>query len=815
MIKRILIFLIFLLPFSLVYSQNHTISGYVEDEATGERLIGCIVKDADNNRLVTTTNSFGFFSLRTTDPNISLKVIYIGYRTFEEELFLTNDTTFTVELSFENEIEEVVVTADRQNLQSTQMSTIDVSLQKMQKLPVIFGETDLLKTLQLMPGVQSGTEGSNGIYVRGGGPDQNLILLDGVPVYNVSHMFGFFSVFNTEAIKNVTLYKGGFPAHYGGRLSSVIDVQMKDGNMKKLSGVVSVGIIASKFTIEGPIKTDKTSFIISGRRTYIDLLAQPFIKIFAKETNNDPGGNYSYTDSYGGGYYFYDLNAKLTHNLTSKDRIFLSFYGGQDIANFKYKSEGKHNGIENTELIKAGLGWGNIITAARWNHSFNRNLFLNTTLTYSRFNFGVGLENSYIDGDYEESFNVGYSSGIDDIAAMVNFDYIPNVNHKIKFGFNAIYHTFRPGNIDFKMKITDPAIDYDSTFGSSTLNAPEYAAYFEDDFKVTDWLKINIGGRISMFDVRDTMYWNPEPRVAARILASDNFSIKFSYVEMMQYLHFLTNNTVGLPIDLWVPATNITVPEESWQAAVGFSWLIKDKYTLSVEGFYKEMDNLVEFNEGQSIFSLPSEGGNGESWEQKVSQGNGWAYGGEIFLQKNYGDFSGWFSYTLAWTDRKFPNIDDGNIFPYKYDRRHDISLVLMYDLNENINFGFTWVYGSGTPITLQKSEFLGPMGISSYSCGRDGCIYSGLANFGGRNNYRLPSYHRLDLSANFTKERTHGVRTWSVGVYNAYNHINPFYTMITSKNDWQGEGLEQGKTYLRIFSIFPVMPSVSYKFVW
>ncbi len=809
--KLLLFFFFNLLIFSILKSQPYTISGYVEDVATGERLIGCIVKDADNDRLVTTTNDFGFFSLKTNKENIKLQVMYIGYKTYEKELELTSDVSLTIELELENELDEVVVTADRQNVQSTQMSKIDVSITKIQKLPVIFGETDLLKSLQLLPGVQSGTEGSNGIYVRGGGPDQNLILLDGVPVYNVSHMFGFFSVFNTAAIKNVTLYKGGFPARFGGRLSSVVDVQMKDGNMKKLSGSVSIGIIASKFTIEGPIKKDKTSFIVSGRRTYIDLLAKPFIAIFG--TQKYEGGK----ETFDGGYYFYDFNAKLTHKLTTKDRLFLSFYAGQDIASIKYDDEGSFETSSYTDKTKFGLGWGNIITAFRWNHTFKKNLFVNTTLTYSRFNFGVDFDYKYTDTDtgytYSEAFFGGYSSGIDDFATMVNFDYLPNVNHKIKFGVSSIYHQFRPGEVKFHMELSDPKTDYDTTFGSANLYANEFAMFFEDDIRITKWLKINLGGRVSSFMVRDTTYFHPEPRVAARILFNKNFSLKFSYAEMMQYLHFLTNNTVGLPIDLWMPATDITVPEESWQAATGISWLIKNKYTLSVEGFYKEMDNLIEFKEGESIFSKPGEGGMGEVWEQKVVQGSGTAYGGEIFLQKNAGKLTGWISYTLAWTNRTFSEINNGRPFPYKYDRRHDISIVAMYDINENINVAMTWVYGSGMPTTIAESEFLGPFGGTGVSyCYDENCYENGYSFYGHRNNYRLPAYHRLDLSLNMSKQKKHGKRTWSFGIYNAYNHINPFYTLLVNQYE-TGDFTNQKQTYLKIISIFPIMPSVSYKF--
>ncbi len=819
--KKILLFFVAFLPAFFAVGQGHTVSGYVEDGQTGERLIGCIVKDANSDKYVTTTNSYGFFSLKTPEKKFTLQVMYVGYETFAKELTMNSDTSFTVTIEIKNQLKEVVVTSDRQNVQSTQMSKIDVPISKVEKLPVIFGEVDLLKTLQLMPGVQSGTEGANGIYVRGGGPDQNLMLLDGVPVYNASHLFGFFSVFNTDAIKNVSLFKGGFPARYGGRLSSVIDVSMKDGNMKKFSGAVSVGLISSKFTIEGPIKKDTTSFIISGRRTYIDALAAPFVAIFGK--SHDQGQGYEYTDKYAGGYHFYDLNAKLNHRLNKNNRLFLSWYSGRDAARIKYSSEGKNDGYPNHDEMKAKLGWGNIISAARWNHTFKGNLFMNTTLTYSRFDFGINVKNKNSDENpetkYSDEIEAEYGSGIDDLALMVDFDYLPNVNHKIKFGVSGIYHKFRPGKVHFKTVMTDPPVKYDTTFGSQVLYAPEMAIYAEDDINVTKWFKLNAGARFSMLNVRDTFFKNIEPRVSTRFLVTKDLSFKMSYAQMQQYLHFLTNNTVGLPIDLWMPATDLIVPEKSWQAAAGFSWLIKNKFSLSVEGFYKEMKNLLEFKDGESIFSKPGQGGMGETWEEKVTQGSGYSYGAEIFLQKNYGKLTGWISYTYARSNRNFSEINFGKEYPYKYDRRHDISLVLLYDLNENVNFGMTWVYGSGMPITIQLAETMRPFSPSFYGyvdeSGYERMFLDGNPYYNGRNNYRLPSYHRLDLSVNLSKQKKRGRRTWSFGIYNVYNHINPFYTKIINSFDTYDMDRTSRKSYLRIYSIFQIMPSVSYKFVW
>ncbi|MEA3450286.1 MAG: TonB-dependent receptor plug domain-containing protein [Bacteroidota bacterium] len=830
--KKILIFNLIVLFVLRVFAQDVTMSGYVEDASTGERLIGCVVKDTNNDKYVTITNEFGFFSLKIPKNEVKLSVYYFGYQEYVQQLNLSADTSMLIELVLENQLDKVVVTADRYNIDNTQMSTVDVPLNMMKNLPVIFGEVDLLKTLQLMPGVQSGTEGSNGIYVRGGGPDQNLILLDGVPVYNVSHLFGFFSVFNAEALKDVTLYKGGFPARYGGRLSSVIDVRMKDGNMKKLTGSASIGLISSKFTIEGPIKKDTTSFIISARRTYIDVLVQPFILIFGSKTYED---EYSINKtSNSGGYYFQDLNAKITHKLTPKDRLFLSFYGGNDKAKIKnsdlYTQKEPFMGSSNLPYDKfsneGNLSWSNIIVASRWNHTYRNNLFQNITLTYSRFNFGFDDETyqeSNWSGDLNEiDYNrskIAYGSGIQDFAANIDYNYHPNVSNKIRFGASAIYHYFMPGQTEYSYDFNQygDSAKADFKFGSDTLFAREFSVYIEDDITLTKWFRINLGTRLSIFNVRDTVFISPEPRISGRILFNKNVSFKASYAKMKQYLHFLTNNTVGLPLDIWVPATDIVVPEDSWQIAAGFSALIANKFTLNVEGFYKKMNNLVEYKEGESIFGNVMAQGSNNSWENKVVQGLGESYGGEIFLRKNNGKFTGWLSYTLSWTNRTFDNINFGTPFSYKYDRRHDISLVMMYEMNKNVNFGFTWVYGSGMPITIAKAEYYNPldndgiMFVQRYNGVEDAYLY-GNKYYQNRNAHRLPAYHRLDLSVNLIKERKKGTRTWSFGIYNAYSRINPFYTELVNRQDYDSE---KTNTFLRVYSIFPIMPSFNYKFVW
>ncbi len=783
------------------FSQKYTISGYVEDAETGERLISANVFDANMLKNATVTNVYGFYSLTIPKTKILLTSSFVGYSVLQTEFELTKDTIINLKLEPNTKIGTVVVSGKRNNVENPQMSTIDIPLNTIKNMPVLLGEVDIMKTIQLLPGVQSGTEGTSGIYVRGGGPDQNLILLDGVPVYNVNHLFGFFSVFNADAVSNVTLIKGGFPARYGGRLSSVIDIRMKEGNMQKFSGNISIGLISSKIMLEGPIVKGKTSFAVSARRTYLDALIAPGMALYSKFNKNG-------FENFMAGYYFYDINAKINHKFSDKDRLYLSVYGGNDKAYTNIKEEWDDNLFQ----TKFNLNWGNVITALRWNHVLTPKLFMNTMATYSRFNFLTEMEYSDVwhEGDkkYEDNFKMGYSSGIYDIGTKVDFDYIPNPNHKIKFGAGGTFHTFRPGVTAMSMSGTYDNID--TTYGSSDLYAREYAVYIEDEIRLGSRLKINVGGNLSFFNVRDTTYYSPEPRISARFLITKNWSFKAAYSEMQQNLHFLTSSTIGLPTDLWLPATDLLPPQHSTQYAAGTVIRITPQIDLSIEGFYKEMTNLIEYKEGESMFAS-MEGGEatGEVWEQKVEQGDGLAYGGEILLKKDIGKLNGWIGYTLSWTNRTFENIAFGETFSYRYDRRHDISIVMMYKFNDRIDVGATWVYGTGNAVTLAQQRYASNSGVDQYIeyYGEEWNELQTVEYYGKRNNYRLPAYHRLDLGINFTKQRKRGVGTWSFSVYNAYNHQNPFFVQF--ERNWRADN----KRELIQYSIFPIIPSVSYSF--
>ncbi len=548
------------------------------------------------------------------------------------------------------------------------MSTIKIPIKQITKIPALLGEVDVLKAVQLLPGVQSGTEGASGLYVRGGGPDQNLVLLDGTPVYNVSHLFGFFSIFNADAIKNVELIKGGFPARYGGRLSSVLEINMKEGNLKEYKGEATIGLIASKFTFEGPIKKDRSSFIVSARRTYIDILMQPFIRSQSGEQDVSTG------------YYFYDLNGKINYKLNEKNWWYLSIYNGDDKFYYKNKPYSYlYDGVRYEEESKANIGWGNITGALRWNHQFNDKLFSNVTTTYSRYKFLISdyeAQSETTDSTHTQTINsLAYFSGIYDWNGKIDFDYIPSPNHYFRFGANGIYHTFQPGATNFTY--SSQTTNIDSTIGNKNIYASEFAIYAEDDWKISNHIKANIGLHLSGFLVNEKFYYSAEPRFSARYLFKNDWSIKTSFATMQQYIHLLTNSNIGLPTDLWVPAIDSVLPQKSQQVAFGVAKTLGKKYLFSVEGYYKWMENLITYKEGANFINTS------DNWENKIETGKGWSYGAELFLQKKTGKLTGWIGYTISWTFRQFENLNFGEPFPYKYDRRHDVSIVTSYKINK------------------------------------------------------------------------------------------------------------------------------------
>lgn len=659
---------------------------------------------------------------------------------------------------------------------------------QIKSLPKFMGETDVLKVLQLLPGVQSGGEGSSGLYVRGGSPDQNLILLDGTPVYNAAHLFGFFSVFNADALNNVELIKGGFPARYGGRLSSVLDISMKEGNTQALHGEGALSLIAARVTLEGPIKKDVASFIVSARRTYLDVLAQPIIK--SQLARDHQTGSL--------GYYFYDLNGKINWKLSRRDRLYLSAYRGYD--NFYANIRDANERPDDYSRSDNSLGWGNLTGALRWNHVVNDRLFMNTHLTYSQYQFDIGAASerrSRPPGQAQprtDTYALRYLSNIRDFSLKTDFDYAPSPDHYVRFGGQLTRHAFRPGALAQKDNTNDIASE--AVAGSRTL-ATESALYAEDDYRFSARLKVNAGLRLSGFYVDNTFYPSLEPRLAARFLLTDEWALKAAYARTTQFIHLLANSGIGLPTDLWVPATATVRPQVAHQVSLGAARTLRHRgaeFEFSFETYYKPMQNLVEYREGASFLNTTD-----SDWQSKVTSGRGWAYGGELFLQKKTGRTTGWLGYTLAWSTRRFGELNQGRIFPYKYDRRHDISLVVVHRFSSTLTLSGTWVYGTGNATTLSSGRFqLGP--------------YQGYDDYGDRNSFRMAAYHRLDLDLSKTKKKRWGEVVNSLSIYNAYSRNNPYY-MYFQAASVNYDGTVRTPASYRQVSLFPIIPSVSKAF--
>ncbi|SIS70963.1 Outer membrane receptor for ferrienterochelin and colicins [Belliella pelovolcani] len=779
--KYCLLSLIYCLLCSELFAQKVTISGTIRDAASNEALIGANVFDKVAQKGAV-ANQFGYYSYTTSTDSVDLFFSFIGYQTTRIQFKAMRDTLINVQLLADGLLDEFVVSAEQMDpiQEVTRMGTINVPIKQIKELPALMGEVDVFKVLQLLPGVQSGTEGASGLYVRGGGPDQNLILLDGVPIYNASHLFGFFSVFNADAINNVELIKGGFPSRYGGRLSSVIDVTMKEGNMKEFKGEGSIGLIASKLTLEGPIVKDRTSFILSARRTYLDILARPIVA--AATSGNETVG-----------YYFYDLNGKVNHIINDKNRLYLSVYSGDDKAYARYKNFYVNNDVRSDYEDEFGLKWGNFITALRWNNVINNRLFANYTFTYSRYHFdlfseyqekgtGPGVNESVF---YAEQ----YFSGIRDWAAKADFEFIPNPDHYVRFGANMILHKFSPGVYASKSNQQNSNI----TLGSEELNSTEYAIYAEDDLNINPKLKANVGVHFSGFVTDGQHYTSLQPRLAARYLINETTSIKGSFVTMAQFIHLLTNAGLGLPTDLWVPATPQIGPQRSVQGALGIFKSLKG-IELSAEAYYKTMDGLIEYRDGATYLNID------QDWQQKVAVGEGKSYGLELLAQKKLGKVSGWVGYTWSNTTRRFDEINFGEWFPYKYDRRHDVSIALTHDWKDNKDFSLVWVYGTGNAVSLPVHRYEGAESVRWGSTWRPEVQY-----YESRNNFRNRAYHRLDLSFSWWKDTRWGQRKWTLGIYNAYNRMNPFFMDLSYDRS--------GNRKIVQYSLFPVIPSFAYTF--
>lgn len=772
--KKALLFLSFSLFFFSIHAQHlrYTISGTVREAGSLEKLPGVTIVNL-KTRSGTAANNYGFYSLSLLPDTVELQYSFVGYEPVVKKFLLRNDTVVDVELGAK-EMKTVVISAEQQERVSddTRMSTVSIPVEQIKQIPALLGEKDVLKVLQLMPGVQKGQEGSSGFYVRGGGPDQNLIILDDATVYNAFHLFGFFSLFNGDALKSVELTKGGFPARYGGRLSSVLEMQMKEGDKQQFHVETGIGLISSRATVEGPILKGKSSFLVSGRRTYIDILLRPF------QTTEDKVG-----------YYFYDFNAKLNYDLDPKNTLYLSGYFGRDAFYSRYK-----NGPD--DFAKASLSWGNATGTLRWNHLWGDRLFSNTSLIFTNYNLGINFEEKF----NSETFELRYSSGIRDFSVKYDFDFIPAPEHFIKFGILSTYHTFYPSAIVVKSSNAT-----ENQNSANKIEAWESGIYIEDDWMITNRLKANLGVRLSYFTVQKKNYVRPEPRVAVRYMLNENLSVKGCWTMMNQYLHLLSNTGIGLPTDLWVPATKNVAPQRSWQAALGLAQdLPKQKLAVTLEGYYKRSFDIIGYKEGASFLPLDDLNGSDEpiNWERNVTAGQSWSYGAELLVQRKFGKFTGWIGYTLSWTQLQFDSLNFGEKYYARYDRRHDISVVGIYKLSEHITLSATWVYGTGNAITLPQAEYTVIDHDPGSQTNNPWENYF-ISDYGKKNDFRMAAYHRLDAGIQFHKQLKRSEQTFELSVYNLYNRKNPFFYYIGYD--------DQGNRRLRQVSLFPIIPSVSW----
>jgi hypothetical protein len=758
--------------------KKFTLKGYVTDAKSGERLIGTSFFVTDTKQ-GTTSNAFGFFSLTLEVDSLELVISHAGYNPESRRLIFRQDMELNIGLEPRITMNEIVVVnaEARTNTQNrTIPGKVNVSSSLIRSIPAIFGEADVLKSLQLLPGIQAGNEGISGFNVRGGSADQNLILLDGVPVYNASHAFGLFSVFNADAVQNVEVLKSGFPASYGGRLSSVIDVQMKEGDKYKFHGEGGLGLIFSKLTLEGPLKKGRSSFLVSARRTYADLLLQSVMRI-----TNEPGKLNTF---------FSDIIVKTNFPLTKNNHLYFSFYTGKD----KYRSTYVNNLFFSDEVgqrVTDGFSWGNITGMARWNHEFSKKLFSNLTFNYTRFKFDA-LNKNYFPGDgthlarYSEQ---NYFSSIQDYVVKYDIDFLPAPDHFIKFGMAATLHHYQPGQRTVFQ--SDTIIRINEVIKAGSSYSGEYDLYAEDDIRFSTRMKANLGMRLTGFNTSGQGFYSFQPRLSWIYKLTNRWGLKASAVKMNQYIHLLTNSNMGLPTDLWLPVTKRVPPQRSYQVSTGVSYNPDQSLEASMEIYYKHLKNVIEYKEGTGFRT------NSKNWEDVVETGKGKTYGAEWFLQKRKGKLTGLVSYTLSWSRRKFENINGGKEFPFKYDKRHEVKTAIVFKASPKFELSCDWILSSGNAISLPVGYYQDPY-TNNYVD-----IYS------GRGEYRMPLYHRMDVSMKLMKQRKKFLRTYVISIYNVYNHLNPFYIF----NTWENTGAGTFRSVFRQVSLFPILPSISYQF--
>lgn len=795
--------LILVLTGGRLFAQTITVSGHLYEKGSLESLPGGLIYEPVSQK-ATTTNAYGFYTL-TLPYQEGMYLVFNSFGYINDTLWIRSAESFEydAQLSRITTLETVTITAEKTNTEQVQMSSIKLSTKEIQQIPMLLGEKDVFKTLLLLPGVQSASEGTSGIYVRGGGPDQNLVILDEATIYNASHLLGFFSIFNGDAIKSVELIKGGFPARYGGRLSSVIDINMKDGNKESYHVEGGIGVISSNVVVEGPIVKDKASFMLSGRTTYMDLLMAPLMKIVLDGTN--------------AGYYFFDLNGKFNFNLGKKDKLYLSAYFGRD----KFHVSQNDSYMGTADKYRMGLFWQNATATARWNHLFTNKIFSNMSFVFSDYTMNTYMNYKYYYGPNDpdnETFSSDFNSGIRDYTLKYDLSFHPNATHHILAGAAVTYHEARPNAMTVKA----------DTMTMRQVNKElglEYAVYVEDEINIRNKFRINPGVRLVAFSVPQKTWFSPEPRLAMSYNFLPNLALKASYAMMSQSMILLSTSTIGLPTDLWVPVTKNIRPQRSQQVALGIHYdLKKPQLSFSIEGYYKKMDNILAYKEGTSYFmSLVEqileeslEGRAQSQWEKNVTSGQGWSYGVEFLVRKEVGKFTGWIGYTLSWTKQQFDELNYGEPFFARYDRRHDVSIVLMYSPTKRINLSLSWVFATGNAVTLPTSLYTAEtlqdyLDLVASGSNTDYNYYYGyIENYGKKNDFRMKPFHHLDVGVQFIKPHTRnkGQSIFEVSIYNVYNYHNPFF-YFTEQSFVNGQSVYK----LKQISIFPIIPTFTYHF--
>ena len=770
--RQAIVFFIFLLVTFVVQAQEkYTLSGTIKTAKSGETIIGAsiLINGKDNG---TISNEYGFYSVTLPRGSYSVTYSAIGFEAVTEEISLNSNKLQDVLLPDQVvNLEDVTVSSSikGRTISGTQMGVEHLNMKEVNTIPMLLGERDILKAIQLLPGIKSAGDGNSGFYVRGGSTDQNLILLDEANVYNASHLMGFFSTFNSDIVKDVTIYKGGMPAQYGGRLSSVLDVKMNEGNNQHYGVSGGVGLISAKLNVEGPIQKDKSSFLISGRRSYADL----FLPIFGDSTNK------------GTKLYFYDLNAKMNYVLGSKDRLYLSGYMGRDVLKLEKQF---------------GMDWGNKTATLRWNHIFNDRVFSNTSFIYSNFNYNINIDNP---GNHLNIF-----SQIRDVNLKEEVQWYAGTSHELRLGFNSIYHTVTPGEIT-----SSGTTSYNNLLLQDRYSW-ENAVFATDTWKMSDRFRLTYGLRLSSFaiigpgdfyeidkegHVTDTLhykdgqlvknYWNLEPRLAASFVLNSSSSIKASYARNTQNMHLVSNSATNVPTDKWIASTNIIKPEIADIYSVGwYKNLRENVYELTIESYYKWMQNQIDYRTGADVYT-------NDAIESQLLTGDGRAYGIEMLLKKKQGKMTGWVGYTLSKSERKIEGINDGEWYNARQDRTHDVAVVANYQLNKKWNLSANWVYYTGDAVTFPSGKYVIDKQIAFY--------------YTKRNAYRMPAYHRLDLGATMQlKTKRKGFSSeLAFSVYNAYGWQNAF-VITFQQSDTNPDVTEVVKT-----SLFRFVPSISYHF--